>query len=500
MLCVMFLCSGAPVHSQHPGSSQLEAPHLTRITPEAAAASTHIKIEGLRLGANLDESVQVIFVQGTAEYSARPNGGEYDTADLERDPQALNVVVPDDLQPGPSEVIVEVLGQRSASLGLRISVPATAPMLSGLRPLLPQPGATIWIDGTGFSASDVFELTDALGKPHHIVNGDGTSDADVAAFMLPKDFPGGETTLRAIEHRSGSNQVSNTLSFTVVRGPAPLDVLSDWLMPVAPGQWLDFMVTSEMPIKDAERVEVAFRQKSQLLILPLDDPRKLRVQVPAALSPGNVEIQTRTWVTGEASPWSSPVDFRLLEKPAAAKVYSLEIRPVRAEVAFKQADRIVAISSVADADYPRVRVPTDKLSPGLVLVMTRIWRGGQPSAWLFKGYGFEWPAEFLPDGTMGEVPFMNVIYRPDTPKDMVVYPSEGLILEGTFPVSSVEKLQVTLECAGHLSIVLNPIALPNPRLARINLPDDLEAGDWDVTVSSGDAAVKLPTKLRIKTH
>ena len=499
MLCLMLLCSGASVQSQHPGSTPREAPQLTRITPEATAASTRIKIEGLRLGASLDEGVQAIFVQGNAEYFARPNGGAYDTADLEHNPQALNVVVPDHLQPGPSEVIVEVLGQRSASLGLKISIPATPPMLSGLRPLLAQPGATIWIDGTGFSSSDVFELTDALGKPHNIENDHGTSDADVAAFTLPKDFPGGETTLRVVEHRSGSSQASNTLSFTVVSGPAPLDVLSDWLMPVAPGQWLDLVVTSEVPIKDAERVEVAFRQKNQLLILPLEDLKKLRVQVPSALSPGGVEIQTRTWVAGEASQWSSPVDFRLLDQPAAAKVYNLRIRPVRAEAAFKQADRIVAISSVADADYPRVRVPTDKLSPGLVRVMTRIWRGGQPSAWLFKGYGFDWPAEF-PDGTMGDVPFMDVIYRPDTPKDMVVYPGEGLILEGTFPVSSAEKLQVTLECAGHLAIVLKPITLPNPQMVRINLPDDLEAGDWDVIVSSDDAAVKLPTKLRIRAH
>jgi hypothetical protein len=190
----------------------------------------------------------------------------------------------------------------------------------------------------------------------------------------------------------------------------------------------------------------------------------------------------------------------LLEKPAAAKVYSVEIRPVRAEAAFKQGDRIVAISSVADADYPRVRVPKDKLSPGMVYVMTRVWRGGQPSAWLFKNYGFDWPSEFLPDGTMGEVPFMDGIYfGPNTPKDLVVYPGEGLILGGTFPVSSAEKLQVTLECEGHLSIGLKPTALPNPKLARINLPDDLEAGDWEVTVSDDNAAVKLPIKLRITT-
>jgi hypothetical protein len=102
---------------------------------------------------------------------------------------------------------------------------------------------------------------------------------------------------------------------------------------------------------------------------------------------------------------------------------------------------------------------------------------------------------------MGQVPFMERIdLGPDTPKDLVVYPGEGLILGGSFPVASAEKLQVTLECAGHLSIGLNPITLPNPRLVRINLPEDLEAGDWEVTVGNDNAAVKLLTKLRVKTH
>jgi hypothetical protein len=501
MLCAMLLCSVVPIQSQNPGSTRREAPQLTRITPEAAAAYTHIKIEGFRLGANLDQGVRVIFVQGTAEYSARFNGSEYETADVERGPQALNVVVPVDLQPGSAGVIVEVEGQSSASLALKINVAATPPVLSSIRPLLPQPGDTIWIDGTGFSPSDVFELTDALGQTHRIVNGDGTSDADAVAFTLPKDFPGGETTFRVIEHRSGSSQVSNTLSFSVIRGPAPLDLWSDELMPVAPGQWLDLVATSETPIKNAERVEISFRQKNQLLILPMEDLKKLRVQVPSALVSGSVQIKTRTWVAGEASPWSSPVNFRLLDKPAASKVYSLEIRPLRAEAAFKQANHIVATVSVAAADYPRVRVPTDKLSPGMVLVMTRVWRGGQPSAWLFKNYGFNWPSEFLPDGTMGDVPFMDGIYLgPDTPKELVVYPGEGLILGGTFPVSSAEKLQVTLECAGHPSIVLTPIPLPNPGSARINLPHDLGAGDWYVIVGNDNAEVKLPTKLRVKAQ
>lgn len=499
MLSTMLLCSVSPSRSQDPGSTARGAVQLTRITPEAAAPETHIELEGFRLRTTLDKGVQVIFVQGTAEYTTQPYGGGYANSDFESRPQTLNIVVPAELQTGPCEVIVEVKGQRSASLPLKINVAATPPTLSSLKPLLPQPGEMIWIDGTGFGESDDFELTDARGKTHDLGNSHGTSSADVAAFRLPSDLPGGEATLRVIERRSGASQVSNPLTFTVLSGPAPLDVCTDWLMPVAPGQWLDFVITSDLPLKDAERVEVSFRQENQVLIVPMEDPKKLRVQVPAAFSPGNVEIQTRTWAAGAASPWSARVRLNLLDKPAASKVYSLDIRPVRAEAAFKQGERIVAISPVADADFPRVRVTTDKLSPGLVFVMTRVWRGGKPSPWLYKNRGFDWPGKFLPDGTIGEVPFMDRIsLGPATPPELVAYPGEGLILGGTFPVSSVEDLQVTLECAGRLAIVLKPIASSDPKLARINLPVDLDTGDWDVTVGNDQVAVKLPVKLRIR--
>src|SRR5262249_39010621 len=225
----ILLCLAAHARSQQPQQTP-RGPQLNRITPEAAAPGTRIKLEGLRLGANLDDRVQVLFAQGNAEYAAKADGAGYE-ADLELGPQALNVVVPPELQPGPSLVTVEVEGQRSASMPLKINAPATAVVLKNLRPPIAQPGEMLWIDGTGFSDSDDFELINALGKARHLGNGQGTSDADVAAFRLPSDLPAGETRVRVTEHRSGSNQVSNTLSFTVVRGPAPLDIMTDDMEP-----------------------------------------------------------------------------------------------------------------------------------------------------------------------------------------------------------------------------------------------------------------------------
>ena len=455
------------------------------------------------MGADLNEGVRVLFVQGSAEYGAAPNGAGYVTGNLKRGLQELNVIVPEQLQPGPCLVIVEVTGSRSSGpFTIQINVPATAPVLVDFKPHLPRADEMVWIEGKGFSDSDDIVLTDAQGKLHHF-DGGGTSNADTAAFTLLKDLPVGEATLRVVEHRSGTDLSSNSLPLAIVHGPTPLHLESDWLMPVAPGQWLDLVVGSFDPLKSAERVEVMFQQQEQIVIVPTRSPGEndLRVRVPESLAPGNVRIQTRTLNSGEASDWSEPVDYQLLDKPVVTKIYSLEIRTVRAEAAFKENDKIVAIVPVTESDYPKVRVPTDKLSPGLVNVMTRVWRGGEPSPWLFKNTGFYWPTKLLPDGTIGEVPFMERVYLgPDTAKELTVYPGEKLLLQGIFPVASVDDdLKVILQSDGRAPIVLPPIGVANPHGAKITLPDDLEGGDWSINVlnMTDRASVTLPIKLRV---
>ena len=47
---------------------------------------------------------------------------------------------------------------------------------------------------------------------------------------------------------------------TIHHGPTPLEIYSDWLYSVAPGQWLDLVMGSDDPLKNAERVEVSFEQ------------------------------------------------------------------------------------------------------------------------------------------------------------------------------------------------------------------------------------------------
>ena len=329
-----------------------------------------------------------------------------------------------------------------------------------------------------------------------------TSSPDTDALNIPADIPDGEVTLRVIERRSGTNAAGNALVFMVTRGPKPPEVAAEWLMPVAPGQWLDLPVRSEDPINRADQIEISFTQREQLHIIPLADPKVLRVQVPTALLPGNVQIRMRTWVADKVSEWSVPTSFRLLNRAAAPKIYSLEIVPVRAEAGFKQGDQILSIVTVDELDYPRVRVPIEilsqTLSRGLVQIITRVWRGGQPSDWLAGYGGFQWPTTFV-DGKSGTLRFGDRIdIGPDTLNPVLVYRGESLLLQGTFPVESVDKLQVSLEAVGHVPVLSNPTKVGNSREVKIHLPHDLEDGEWQLTISNPDdgATLRLPVRLR----
>lgn len=478
-----------------------EGPMIARITAPSAAPLTRIRIKGYRLGANLDKGVHAIFVQGAAEQEVAATAHGYEVANLKKGIQELGVVVPETLQPGPCQVIVEVLGRRSPPFEFVINEMATAPVLSEIRPSIPRPTQVIWIDGSGFAVSDEVQLIDAEGRKHRVNEALGTSNPNTIALTLPKDFPAGQARIQLLEHRSGTNQQSNVLSFTVALGPTPLEIYGDWLMRVAPGQWVDLIVGSCDPLKGAERVEVAFRQDEQFLIESLKSTCDLRVQVPPSLHAGTVTLETRTLAQSETSQWSRPVTYELLEKPAPAKVYGIEIRPVRAEAAFRQNGRIVDIVTVSKSDYPRVRVPTDKLSQGLVEVLTRVWRGGVPSDWSFEHIGFDWPSTtILTDGTMGEVTFMGRIYLgPDNVKPLVVYPAETLVLEGTFPVANAGGIRVILRKDNQAAVVLTAMDGANPHRIKIKLPDTLDEGEWDVSLKSVDdeAEMRLPNRLKL---
>jgi hypothetical protein len=499
---VFLLAFCSPAFAQNVNIA-VDTPEIIRILPARAAAETGIQIAGYRLGANLNDGVRIFFQQGAAEYEAKVRGGGFDSGNVLQGEQEIHVVVPQPLQAGRCRVTVEVNGRRSTPFELEISPASTPPVIGSIRPATPRPAEMIWIDGSGFAESDDVQLTDATGQTRHFYHTYGSSDANTIAVRLPDDLPAGEAVIHVVEHRSGSERISNSLPVTISHGPTPLEISSDWMMPVAPGQWLDLVIGSDDPLKGAERVDVSFEQPNELLIVPASGLTAfdLRVQVPATLKPGVVNLKTRTIVKGEASAWSTPIEFRLVDLDAPPKVTSLQLLPVRVQAAFRQQGRIVAVTDVTERDYPRVRVPIDKLSSGNVEVLTRVWRGGTPSEWLFRHYGFGWPdATFLSDGTMGEVPFLDAIpLGHDTAKSIRFYPGEALILEGTFPVASAEEISVVLKSEVGTAISLKAVAGRTPRYLRTNLPSDLAAGDYELhlTITGNGAESILPMMLSV---
>lgn len=301
-------------------ASEAQAPELIRTTPAIASPGTAINLEGLRMGAEADDRIRIYFVQSGAEHPAEKTGSSWDSNDLKRGPQHYNVKVPKDVVDGPCQIVVEVADVRSLPLTIEIKTLVKPPVLDSLNPRWVLRGEVVWIDGSGFGDDDDVELIDSNGETHELGNLRTTSSAVTAAFTLPENLPDGEATIRAVEQRSGMKQPSNSLAFVIAHDPVPLYIHQDWLKPVAPGQWLELVVTSMRPLKRADHIEVRMKQNEAISTVTVRDLKTLRVKVPVTFSPGPIEIQTRTWVESTPSAWSEPVSQKLIDRTVSGQV------------------------------------------------------------------------------------------------------------------------------------------------------------------------------------
>ena len=128
-----------------------------------------------------------------------------------------------------------------------------------------------------------------------------------------------------IGNRKYGNQFTEPVKFMVTNDPLPLEVVPDGTTPVAPGQLLELLVQSDQPLKLSELTEVAFKQAGRTIIVASPNPRRPHVAVPTALSPGDVQLQTRTWRNGRPSVWSTDVSIRLTERPVAPSLGAIRL-------------------------------------------------------------------------------------------------------------------------------------------------------------------------------
>jgi len=417
------LCAPLIVMGQDVGDSR-KAPEVIRCVPDMASVGTVLDLQGYRLGAigNYADRTKIHFVQGNVRRLATRVGSQGFTNDAQNGFQHLDVNVPEGLALGPCQVTVEVDGQQSAPLEIEITT-WRPPEITSISPPWAQPGQHILLEGSGFHVSDDIMLIDAQGRRHQFEPGHAAS---YSGETLPADLAEGEATLWIVNRHNPDDQQSRSITLQVSCGPIPLEIWPDLLMPVAPGQWLNLVVTTFKPLEGAERAEVAFQQNSQI-ISPIVDYESPRVEVPRNLSPGKVSLMTRTWRNGKSSPWSPAVSYQLLAQPAAPQIELIEIG--------------------------------------------------------------------IPDNAS----FIFLYEGPDRPQNFTIEPGKTMVWRGKFPVASVERMRVIIEGYG-TAWTITPVAGSNSGQMKIELPQDIPQGDWQLIVRDLDYGTsnKLPITMRIE--
>jgi hypothetical protein len=343
--------------------------------PKTGSINSIIELQGYRLYPDPSKKRQVFFIQNGIELPARASGGSSVTNDEHNGKQSLDVIVPEEVVPGLAQIVVEVNGQRS--------IPATVtitewklPIIKRVNPTRGAPGTYVDIEGEGFHVNEEIEITDAEGHPVDFNSG-GSSNGLV--FTVPRDAKEGLLTIRIGNKKYGKGQYTEPFTFIVTGDPLPLELITVLMKSVAPGQWLHLQVSNNGPLKNSELTEVVFKQAGRQVIVAAPKPFRPHVPVPSALSPGEVQLQARTWRGGRPSEWSEPAVFKLAEKPLAPSVGAIRLSegswvqlwpgPDRAtSFTVNPADVVVlnGLWPVADASKLRVSL----VRPGEVITLT----------------------------------------------------------------------------------------------------------------------------------
>jgi hypothetical protein len=299
-----------------------EGPVVTDCWPRSGSINSVIELKGLRLGSDELESAKAFFIQNGIEIPARTGGGSSVTNDRLNGPQTLEVIVPDQVALGPAQIVAERNGFRSAPVTITITE-WTLPVIKQIVPATGPPGTHVNIECENFHISDEIEITDGAG--HLVKNYESGGSSNGTSFVVPKDFPEGVLRIRIGNRKLGKNQFTRPVEFMVTNEALPLELMPEWIKSVAPSQWLDLQIFSLAALKHSEQTDVLFKQAGREIIVTAPHPLRPRVEVPAALSPGEVQLQARTWRHGRASNWSTPVTLRLAETPLPPYVQALRL-------------------------------------------------------------------------------------------------------------------------------------------------------------------------------
>ena len=331
------------------GNRKAAGPMVKSWEPKSASVDSLIYLSGYRLNPGEYDKTKAFFIQNGAELPARTGGGWSNINDVHDGPQTLLVIVPDGLVPGPAQIVVEFEGRRSGPAAITITE-WKLPVIESLSPSTGAAGTLVRIEGEGFHANDEIEVSDADGKPLNVI-------ANGQVFGVPKNAPDGIINVRIGNRKYAEGHFTKPLTFTVTSEPLTVELLTDESRSVAPGQWLDLQISNLKPLERSERTEVLFKQAGRTIVVDTSKPYRTHVEVPSALSPGEVQLQLRTWREGRSSPWSEPKSFELADKPTAPLIDTLKVGK----------DKFASLSPGPD------RPTSFTVSPGDELVLYGLW-------------------------------------------------------------------------------------------------------------------------------
>jgi hypothetical protein len=299
-------------------------PLVTECSPQAGSINLVVELKGLRLGAGERESAKVkaFFIQNGLEIPAGLDSGSWTTNDILNGPQTLEVIVPEEVVPGPARIVVERNGIRSAPVSFKVT-PWILPVIKEITPKSGPPGTVVNIKCDNLHTTDEIELTDGEGRI--VGTFEGADSPDGADLVIPEDFPEGVFRIRISNPKHGNNQFTAPVEFVVTNEALPIELKPEWIQSVAPGQWIALQAASLEPLEYSEQTEVSFKQAGRSIIVTAPKPMRPHFEVPAALSSGDVQVQVRTWRKGRPSLWSTPVMLQLAEKPLPPSVNGLRL-------------------------------------------------------------------------------------------------------------------------------------------------------------------------------
>ncbi len=314
--------AASPIAAQTNDAKRL-APVLNDCEPHSGSVNSVIELKGFRLGPDEPESAKkAFFIQNGVEIPARTGGGSSVTNDRLNGAQTLEVSVPEEVVPGPAQIVVERNGFRTAPVTITITE-WLLPVIKQITPASGPPGTFVNIECENFHLYDLIELSNGEGRVVKRYEPGGSAGG--TGFIVPQDFPEGVVRIRIGNRKFGKNQFTQPVEFVVTNEPLPPEFMSEWLRSVAPGQWIDLSSSTPAALKHSEQTEVSFKQAGREFIVTLPGEQRQRVEVPAFLSPGEVQMQARTWRDGRSSKWSTPTTIQLLEKPLPPYVQALRL-------------------------------------------------------------------------------------------------------------------------------------------------------------------------------